>query len=36
VPAPGRPISGEEFERFVRRTAEEIAARLAIAKKSKD
>jgi threonine synthase len=36
VPAPGRPISGEEFERFVRRTAEEIAARLAITKKSKN
>ncbi|MGE5255482.1 MAG: threonine synthase [Hyphomicrobiales bacterium] len=28
VPAPGGPLHGEEFTRFVRRTAEEIAGRL--------
>jgi len=28
VPAPGHPLQGEEFERFVRRTAEDIAGRL--------
>ena len=32
VPAPGRPITGEAFERFVTRTAEEIAARLNLEK----
>jgi threonine synthase len=32
VPAPGRPLSGEAFERFVTRTAEEIAARLDLKK----
>jgi threonine synthase len=28
VPAPGKPLEGEDFVRFVRRTAEDIAARL--------
>jgi len=28
VPAPGKPLAGEEFKRFVRRTAEDIAGRL--------
>ena len=28
VPAPGRPLAGEQFQRFVRRTAEDIAGRL--------
>ena len=28
VPAPGKPLAGEEFKRFVRRTAEDIAVRL--------
>lgn len=28
VPAPGQPLTGEAFQRFVRRTAEEIAGRL--------
>jgi len=28
VPAPGRPLEGEDFQRFVRRTCSEIAARL--------
>ena len=28
VPAPGKPLEGEEFQRFVRRTAEDIAGRL--------
>jgi threonine synthase len=28
VPAPGSPLAGEEFQRFVRRTAEEVAGRL--------
>jgi len=32
VPAPGRPLTGEAFERFVTRTAEEIAARLDLKK----
>ncbi len=32
VPAPGKPLEGEEFARFVRRTAEEIAARLDLKK----
>jgi threonine synthase len=32
VPAPGRPLKGEAFERFVNRTAEEIAARLNLKK----
>jgi threonine synthase len=32
VPAPGRPLKGEAFERFVIRTAEEIAARLNLKK----
>ncbi len=33
VPAPGRPLTGEPFERFVNRTAEEIASRLNLRKK---
>jgi threonine synthase len=28
VPAPGAPLAGEDFQRFVRRTAEEVAGRL--------
>jgi threonine synthase len=32
VPAPGKPLDGEDFARFVRRTAEEIAARLDLKK----
>ena len=32
VPAPGRPLKGEAFERFVIRTAEEIATRLNLKK----
>jgi threonine synthase len=28
VPAPGHPLQGEEFQRFVRRMAEDIAGRL--------
>ena len=32
VPAPGRPLKGEAFERFVTRTAEEIAVRLKLQK----
>ncbi|MDM8552881.1 threonine synthase [Desulfobacterales bacterium HSG2] len=28
LPAPGKPIEGEDFERFVKRTAEEIAEKL--------
>jgi threonine synthase len=32
VPAPGSPIAGEDLERFVLRTAEEIAARLDLKK----
>ena len=34
VPAPGRPLTGDAFERFVTRTAEEIAARLHLEKYS--
>ena len=34
VPAPGKPLKGEAFERFVSRTAEEIAARLKLSKRS--
>ncbi|MEJ5358507.1 MAG: threonine synthase [Desulfobacterales bacterium] len=30
VPAPGAPLEGEAFQRFVRRTAEEIASRLGL------
>jgi threonine synthase len=33
VPAPGAPLQGEAFQRFVRRTAEEIAARLDLKKR---
>jgi threonine synthase len=33
VPAPGAPLTGEDFQRFVRRTAEEIAARLHLKKR---
>ncbi len=33
VPAPGAPLQGEEFQRFVRRTAEEIAVRLHLKKR---
>jgi threonine synthase len=32
IPAPGIPIAGEDFERFVLRTAEEIAFRLDLKK----
>jgi threonine synthase len=32
LPAPGRPLTGEAFERFVTRTAAEIAARLDLKK----
>jgi threonine synthase len=32
VPAPGKPLKGEAFERFVSRTAEEIAAQLKLEK----
>ncbi len=35
VPAPGRPLTGEPFERFVNRTAEEIASRLNLKRKGK-
>jgi threonine synthase len=34
VPAPGNPLEGEAFERFVLRTADEIAARLKLKKRS--
>ncbi len=33
VPAPGKPLTGEPFERFVNRTAEEIASRLNLKRK---
>ncbi len=33
LPAPGAPLQGEAFDRFVRRTAEEIAARLDLKKR---
>jgi threonine synthase len=33
VPAPGSPLDGEDFKRFVRRTAEEIAGRLNLKKR---
>ena len=33
VPAPGRPLAGAAFERFVTRTAEEIATRLNLKKR---
>jgi threonine synthase len=32
VPAPGKPLTGEAFERFVNRTAQEIATRLNLKK----
>ena len=35
VPAPGSPLTGEAFERFVTRMAEEIAARLNLKKRGK-
>jgi threonine synthase len=35
VPAPGNPLAGEEFKRFVRRTAEDIAGRLNLKKTSR-
>jgi len=35
VPAPGAPLEGEEFHRFVRRTAEAIAERLNLREKRK-
>ncbi len=35
VPAPGRPLTGEPFEQFVNRTAEEIASRLNLKRKGK-
>ena len=34
VPAPGHPLKGEEFQRFVRRTAEDIAGRLGLRKRA--
>ncbi len=34
VPAPGRPLKDEEFRRFVRRTAEDIAGRLQLRKRA--
>jgi hypothetical protein len=34
VPAPGRPLSGEPFRLFVRRTADEIASRLNLKKRT--
>jgi threonine synthase len=34
VPAPGQPLKGEEFQRFVRRTAEDIAGRLGLRKRA--
>jgi threonine synthase len=34
VPAPGKPLDGEDLTRFVRRTAEEIAARLDLKKQA--
>lgn len=34
VPAPGKPLEGEDFARFVRRTAEDIAARLELKKRA--
>ncbi len=33
VPAPGNPLTGEDFERFVRRVSEEIANRLSLKEK---
>jgi threonine synthase len=33
VPAPGRPLAGEEFKKFVDRTAEEIAEALRLRKR---
>ena len=35
VPAPGKPLTGETFEKFVNRTAEEIARRLNLKRKGK-
>jgi threonine synthase len=35
VPAPGKPLAGEEFQCFVRRTAEDIADRLNLKKTSR-
>jgi len=32
VPAPGRPLTGKDFERFVARVAEEIAGMLNLQK----
>ena len=34
VPAPGHPLQGEEFQRFVSRTAEDIADRLQLTKRA--
>jgi threonine synthase len=34
VPAPGRPLNNSEFQRFVRRTAEDIASRLQLRKRA--
>jgi threonine synthase len=33
VPAPGQPLEGEDLQRFVRRTAEDIAGRLQLQKR---
>jgi threonine synthase len=35
VPAPGRPLSAREFQRFVRKTADEIASRLHLRKQAR-
>ncbi len=35
-PEPGKPLAGEEFERFVSRTAEEIATDLSLKRKDED
>jgi threonine synthase len=34
VPAAGQPLQGDEFQRFVRRTAEDIAGRLGLRKRA--
>jgi len=33
VPAPGKPLDGEEFQQFVKRTSEEIASALALTRR---
>jgi threonine synthase len=34
VPAPGHPLQGDEFQRFVKRTAEDIACRLQLTRRA--